>query len=298
MTVYLDILFLMQWLIHMLLLITTGILSGRSIHTGRLLIASALGSLYSVLFLFPGWRMIYSVCFMVIFSLLIVSVGFSFQHIKQWLRTVMCFYLSSFIMGGAVYAILFSTGIGIRFHAVTVNGVLYMNIPWQVPVLSILLCTMLASTVGMTVQKAYQKNSLYCEIYVKHDGRSVHAKALMDSGNFLKEPLTNAPVILLEHRVAERLLSKEFLRVLEQWHQNPRNETELLMKWKIRLIPYRSIGEENGILVGFIPDNVSIDFEKRKTTHRNIVVACTEGSLSTDGSFAAIIDANYVMERR
>ena len=298
MTVYLDVLFLMQWLIHMLILITTGLLSGRSIHMGRLLIASALGSLYSVLFLFPQWKIIYSICFIIVFSVLLVSICFSFRHIKQWFRTLLCFYLSSFVMGGTVYATVLSTGVGIRLQAISVNGVLYMNIPWQMLVFSMLLCTMLAFILGKTIRKAYQKNYLYCDVYVNHEGRSVSTKALMDSGNFLEDPLTNAPVILLEYREAKKLLSKDFSCFLEQWHQNPKNEIDFSTKWKIRLIPYRSVGEEKGMLVGFIPDGVTIVFEKIKTTHRNIVVAFAAERLSTDGSFTAIIDANYVMERR
>lgn len=86
-------------------------------------------------------------------------------------------------------------------------------------------------------------------------------KALVDTGNNLKDPLNNQPVIIVEQDALKGLLPPEIERVVaevENGELSALQRLETLEAWqtRIRLIPFNSIGRKNGLLVGFRPDAV------------------------------------------
>lgn len=297
MTVYLDVLFLLHWVIHFLILITTAKLSGRKMIIGRMLLGSAIGALYSVLFLFPQLDFLYSFVFKLIFSVVDVSISFTYRHIRQWVRTLFCFYLCSFMLGGCVYASIFLPGIGPALQAVSVNGVIYLNLPWQILVSALIVCSSVISGLGETIQKSYKRNSLYCNLHIEFEGKAKSVIAFLDSGNLLKDPLTNATVILVDYCSIKTILSDDFNQQINRWNSQSGPMPELSHTWRMRIIPFRSVGTENGMLLGFVPDKVIIQTGKVNKICKNCVIAFAKGALSTDGSFEAIIDADFVLER-
>ena len=297
MTVYLDVLFLLQWFIHLLILISTAKLSGRKMIIGRMLAGSAIGALYSILFLFPQLDFICSLSFKLIFSMVDISIAFTYRHIKQWARTLLCFYLCSFMLGGCVYASMFLTGVGPMLNAVSVNGVIYLNLPWQFLISAMIVCLGVISGLSETIQKSYKKNSLYCDLHIEFEGKEKTVTALLDSGNLLRDPLTNAMVIMVDYRSIKSILSDGFNDEIHQWNTKGHKEQAFSHEWKIRIIPFRSVGTENGMLLGFVPDKVTIKTKKENILCEKCVIAFAEEALSLDGSFQAIIDAECVLER-
>ena len=57
---------------------------------------------------------------------------------------------------------------------------------------------------------------MYCKIKIKLQEKTIETKAMIDTGNLLKEPITNTPVVILEHTLLYEYIPKEILNNLEK----------------------------------------------------------------------------------
>lgn len=93
---------------------------------------------------------------------------------------------------------------------------------------------------------------------LRQAGRSVALTALLDTGNALRDPLTGAPVLVTEEAALYPLLPSELRAALRESRGRPPEE-RLELLWSrglgngFRLLPYRSVGVEGGLLLCFRP---------------------------------------------
>ena len=111
-------------------------------------------------------------------------------------------------------------------------------------------------------------------------GRTVRFRSLWDTGSFLRDPLTGRPVVLADSTVARTLLQMDPMLLRE-----PAAAMERLMRecpaLKPRLIPYRAVGVEQGMLLGVRCTVLSVRGEERQGG----ILAFAPGSVSEDGSY-------------
>lgn len=101
-------------------------------------------------------------------------------------------------------------------------------------------------------------------------GRKLTLKALLDTGNGLREPISGRPVSIIERDVYDTLC-----------HQT--------IQERYRVIPYHSIGKEHGILQGTEVDELIIWREDEPYVQKKAVIALYEGKLSGNGSYQMIL---------
>ena len=81
--------------------------------------------------------------------------------------------------------------------------------------------------------------------------REITLRALVDTGNALKDPITNEPVFVLDWQAAARLLpgvalsEQDFARPPELLQRLSREKPSI----RLRLIPYRAVGVRQGMLL-------------------------------------------------
>ena len=56
---------------------------------------------------------------------------------------------------------------------------------------------------------------MYCDINLKINEKQIATKAMIDTGNLVKEPITNTPVVIVEESLLEGIIPKEILKNLE-----------------------------------------------------------------------------------
>ena len=57
---------------------------------------------------------------------------------------------------------------------------------------------------------------MFCEIEILINQKKIKTKAMIDTGNMLKEPISGKPVIVVEHTLLYDILPKEILNNLEK----------------------------------------------------------------------------------
>ena len=100
-----------------------------------------------------------------------------------------------------------------------------------------------------------ERNSEHAESVWEHAGQNYDGKALIDTGNRLRDPVSGEPVNILDPEIAECLLKEEIPQMRE--------------------IAYHSIGKENGVMKAFRIERMIFP-EKENMVIKNGLVAISE----------------------
>jgi len=107
MTIYLDIIFLENIFMNTIILLGVGTILKTKIRIVATLISSTIGSLYAVLTYMTTLE-IYSNIFLKLgLSFAMIYIAFKPNNIKQMLKQLMIFYLTSFTFGGVAFALIY-----------------------------------------------------------------------------------------------------------------------------------------------------------------------------------------------
>lgn len=122
---------------------------------------------------------------------------------------------------------------------------------------------LLAAQLGWgVVQRWVWDRVVFLPVEIELLGRTVQVTALLDTGNRLFDPLTGQPVVILGSDLREALLPPETVAAVTTATQNPAEGVSLLAETplasRVRLIPYSTLGRENGLLVSFRADGVRL----------------------------------------
>ena len=105
MVIYVDVLFVVNFFITYLLLISTSFFAKSEIKQYRAVIASVLGGLYSLVIIFDKLNFLLSAIGKIFASLLIVFVAFGFIRVWTYLKNFIIFYFSNVLFLGVISAI-------------------------------------------------------------------------------------------------------------------------------------------------------------------------------------------------
>ena len=272
--IYIDVLFFVNFIINICLIASTGSVMKLKLTSWRIFVSSAIGAIYSCLIFVGDFNALTSVSIRFLFVTLIVLTAFGRCKIRQLIKRCLVFFSLTVSLGIVTLAVLYFSDIGIRLGGIVKNGVFYFNIP-----MSLMLVSCITAYIAICILKKIFKKNIsrsYVCITIHHLGKTVELKALIDTGNMLKDPFTGKKVLIAELNVLKPLFDFDTKAVFEDFENLPEG---------FRLIPYSSIGNECGLIAAFVPDSIQIE----KTEENNIITAVFSGSLSVGGDYNALI---------
>lgn len=107
MTIYVDIIFLENLFMNYIILFATGTILKIPPKIIRTFISSAIGSIYAVVSYMSILKIYSSMFLKIALSIAMVYVAFNSKTIKQFLKQLIIFYLTSFTFGGVAFAFLY-----------------------------------------------------------------------------------------------------------------------------------------------------------------------------------------------
>lgn len=120
------------------------------------------------------------------------------------------------------------------------------------------------------------------------NSKYAYINAIIDTGNFLREPITKMPVIVVEKNTLTNVIPDYILNNLDKIINGEDIDLKNYTS-KIRIIPFTSLGKENGILLGLKADNVIVQLEENNININNVIVGIYNGHLSKNGKYKALI---------
>ncbi len=234
-TVYADVLFVVNFVINYLLLYITAMLCKTHLKHIKTGISSAIGAIYAVVMFVPNVHFAATLLAKIALSLVMVYVAFgSIKYFKH-----LCFfYAVSLISAGVVTAFVYSGSPYVYSN----GGVVYIN----AGIHTIVIAAIVSYCIIRIAFGAYKKYSLrdYLQVVVLKDGKAAKLTVLVDTGNLLCDPIQGSPVIVAEQYALRGIIGGG--DVFEKAQQID----------GVRLIPFSTIQSDNGLLVGFKPDKI------------------------------------------
>lgn len=290
MTIYIDVVLIENLIMNYIILLASGLILKIKIKHIRLILASLLGAVYSIIAYMEILELYSSILLKIILSIIIVYIAFNPQSIKKMWKDLLIFYLTSFVFGGAAFALIYI----IRPQDILMRNGLFLG---TYPLKTVMLGGIVAFTIIITaftvVKRKISKKDMFCTIEIKLNGKNIKANAMIDTGNMLKEPITNTPVVVVEHTLLYQCMPKEILNNLENiiggdFEKIPdKIKQEYILK--LKLIPFSSLGKQNGMLLGIKPEYLKIITEEQEKTQKNVIIGIYNKSLTKRGEYRALM---------
>lgn len=287
MKIYLDIIFLENLCMNYIILYATTIITKTGPKPMRLFIGSFIGTIYSIVVVLNILEMYSNIIFKILVSIVMVYISLETKNAKMLIKDLLIFYLTSFTFGGVTLALLYFIK---PENIIMKNGVYIGTYPIKMALLGGILGYIIITAAFSIIKRKISRKATYCNIEVSINSKTTSLKALLDTGNFLKEPITGTPVVIIESNVLKDILPKEIVENIKPIIDGKIGlDSELYeLLPRMRVIPFSSLGKQNGMLLGIKADYINV-FSEEEYKITNVVVAIYEGALTKDGAYSSLI---------
>lgn len=293
MDIYIDVLFMENLLINYIILLLVSKVSNKDVLPLRLFASSIIGAMYVVLMIVcPNVEILYTVLFKVLLSVIMVKVAFSLVNFREFVKYVCMFYVATFVLAGGMFFFIYLGNSG----GIVKNGVVYMfiNSKNSFFIKAVLTVSLTLKVIINYIRSRSIREKLIVPIDLRVDDKDISINALLDTGASLNDPISNHPIVVVEFRSIQSLLPKE---VRDIFKESKSNDLKFVIdsiegsKWfrRFRVIPFNSLGNKNGMLIGFTADNVKIARDRESKEFSNVVIAVYEELLTGGNSYQALI---------
>lgn len=261
----------------------------------RLAVGAALGSFHFTLYLLAGYQVIayYGLIrfplTVALISLAMLALTFYPAPWRRILHLAGTFYGILFISAGAGLAAGNLVGSGGQPHVLVTNLVAIGTL-------------LLVAELGWgVVQRRIWREVYLVPVEIACDGRVARVTALMDTGNQLTDPLTQAPVVVVEAGAVESLFPEGLRPDIASLTGGDFSRISALPAqggWssRFRVIPFTSLGQDHGLLVGFKPDVVKVLLPEPAAAPRGTIVGLSNNRLDPEGAYRALLHPSLFEE--
>ncbi len=288
MTIYLDIVFLEDVFVNYTILIATTMILKQRMRLIKMFVSSVLGAMISIVLFLINAPVLIEFFIKILISVIMVFICFGKKKI---LVNVLVFYLISLVFGGVTILIIFSIkpeNINI-VEKITNSKELIRNII-KASIISVVMIFIVSKLIK---NNDFKKRNIY-DLEIFYKGKMAKIKAFLDSGNLLKEPITGKSVIIVEKEslngVVEQDIIDNLKNVLSGKWLNDVNT-----KFSFFIIPFTSLGNDNGILIGFKPEYIKI-YAETEVLKNDIVIGIYDGKLNNNNLYTSLIGLNVLNE--
>lgn len=291
--VYLDEVIFVNLVMNLTVLWLTSRFTGNRASPARILTAAAVGCIYALILFIPGWMQFASLAYKLPVGALMIVISFGYNGWRKLFRNYITLFLASFFVGGA--AIGFNYLFGTMVWTQSLGNLTDFEFnKWFSLSCAVILAVMLGKWGLRWWQRKIHQN--LCKIPVKVNlwGKSALVNALVDTGNQLVEPLSQHPVVVIEFEAIKDVLPEEICREVTQATQNDGSKIILSLADtpyanRLRVIPFQSLGKQNGLLLGIRPDSVEIQVGMQEHVVRDVVVGIYANKLSPESTYRALL---------
>lgn len=249
MVVFLDVLLLENFLVNIFILRTTVQTIRKKTSTKRLIIAAIVGSSYVIALVIPWLEFLTVTPFKILMAMVMIVIAIGYKDVGALVKGTVIFIVYSMFLAGIAFYIAIQDNPNLDYSAV-IYKFSYKNI-----ILSLMALYLVVNKIVMYVKERKQVMSYIYDIEICIDGIKTTVKAFLDTGNELKEPATNLPVIIVERDI--------FMMVNLNNHN-------------LYSIPYSVVSGYAGNLIGIKPDGIKIKIDGNLKEEKVILAFCDE----------------------
>ncbi|MBU9712431.1 sigma-E processing peptidase SpoIIGA [Evansella tamaricis] len=300
MQIYLDIIWLLNFLIDMMLLSLTAIVLKRKIKKYRVVIGGFIASLY-VLFLFTPLEAIALNPFVKgIYSILIILASFGFLRFRLFIQAWLTFYFVNFAVGGGL--------LGLHFFLETDTSFIKGTFATQTSGFGSPISWVFV-LIGFPIMYYYSRNRLenmeteklrYDQIYpvrVQVAGLELELKGFLDSGNRLEDPLTRRSVMIIDMTQVGNQFPESVVNLTKRSivadGQLPKQ-----FEGKMTMVPFRTVGDTQRYLWAIKPDEVVVYENGIPHLCHHVLLGMSYTALSDRKDYTCLLNPKMMQQKR
>ena len=292
MYVYAEYLLLENMIINFIILYVTKRITRTKTTKLRLFIAASIGSIYTLVAFFPSLQFMVKFSIKISISVLMIILAFNPERLNLFFKQISTFYMISFAFAGAIIGIFYILNNNLDLTKFSFRN---PNELIRFLTMGILISIFLIQYVLKFYQSRMKRENHIAYVTICLNNKEVELATLIDTGNSLREPISQMPVIIAEYGALESILPQ----LIKEMYLNKRDlDLEFMIEImeeigddiRLRLIPFKSLGNENGMLVGFKPDRIKVYLDKEiKNLTDDIIVAIYNDKLVTDEQYNGLL---------
>lgn len=272
--VYVDMLFLLNLIANYLLLLAAGRMAGAPLYRWRIGLGGAAGALYSVLVFLPGMSWLAHWPCKLASGVLMALIAYGGE--RELLRITILFFGASAGLAGAVLGLELLGNVSLTLE----HGVFYSQIDLRLLLLLFVACYFVLSLFFRRVGRHSGGELVRLELTL--DSGSAVLTALRDTGHTLTDPMSSRPVVVVYW--------KSLAGALPSW-VDPADPVQSVKRChdagfrQARLIPYRAVGVDCGMLLALRTQSVKADGKDLG----GLLVALSPTPVDDGGTYQALI---------
>ncbi len=181
MTIYLDLLFLLNFIYDLLLLLTVSVTLKRNTKFKRILLGSIFGAISTFIILIPINKYLLLIL-KILTSVIMLIITYSFKNIKYFFNNLLYLYMTSVILAGFLY-----------FLKLEFNNLSYL--------ISLSIAPLILYLYINEQKKLKEIVNYYKKVIVTFkNNKTLSLNGFIDSGNKLKDPITGKYIILVNKK--------------------------------------------------------------------------------------------------
>lgn len=200
--IYIDVLIFLNTIITFLLLLASSRLMKIYPSPGRFVIASVLGGISSLIILAPDLGFLLSLMTKLLFSLIIVISAYNPKSVSAIAKETGYFFVVNFIFAGMMLFASSLPGISIVNYN---NGAAYINLSFFSLIAACVICYGVTVILGK-ITKNKTADTVFFNIDITSDGKTINCSAILDTGNSLTDPFTGESVIIADKFTLSEIL--------------------------------------------------------------------------------------------
>ncbi len=300
--VYMDIIWLLNFLVDSLLLWLTSIALKRPARMWRMLLGGLIGSCLILMSFTSSLSYYAGNPFMKLaFSIAMIFVVFGFKRWRYFFSNLLTFYFVTFLMGGiligAHYFIQFDYQMEANVLLASIRG-FGDPISWAFIIIGIPAAWVFSKQRINGLEMAKIQYEQLADVEIEIEGCTLSLKGLVDSGNHLYDPLSKMPVMIVSIQAVRERLPEEIAALAEDPDRFMDGSIHLLDEWsgRVRFVPAKMVGKSSALLIAYKPDAIRISNSNGTWQVKKALVSFTAQVLSSDDAFDCIIHPKMMAE--
>lgn len=292
MIIYADITFLNNFLMTLAIIWAVANIMEIEYKWWRLIVTALIGTTYFFIVIiiqlqyFPFIiKIIVHIVLNIITALIMVKTAYSNLSKSNFIKAIGYLYLVTFLTMGTTLSIFYITG-GSPFKP----GI-------QRLLTGVLVLLILGNYGWCLFQKYSSPREFHLPVRVFFKDNIISITGLIDTGNSLSDPLTKAPVIVVNRDDILPLFPDQIQKELSIKDDpfeivNIFNNNDLGQR--TRILPFSDLGQENGILTGFRPDLIEVEYQGQVLKIKKCILALSQRRLDDEDEYQALIHPGII----
>ena len=289
MTIYIDVIIIENLIMNYIILYATGLISKNKISYIRIFLASCIGAIYAITEYMLKIGVYSNIIVKTLLAIIMVVVAFCPQNVKKLCKQLVLFYLTTFTFGGVATYLIYVLK---PQNIIIKNGMFVGSYVLKVIFIGAIVGTIILITAFKFAKNKITKKDMFCKVKIVLNGKELILNAMVDTGNLLKEPITGSSVVVVERTSLYDILPKEILNNTESIlcgdFTNISDEIKNEYITKLKIIPFSSLGKQNGMLIGIKPEKLEVINEQTEEKN-NAIIGIYNKSLTKHGEYKALI---------